>query len=264
MPMATGFPKEAPKVGTKGLGTVDRALDVLELAARRGGPIALGEVASELGMSRSTAHRLLVTLRRRGFVRLLPDGHRYTIGIKSFEIGATFLNVTSLRSVSFAEMEVLSEISQETVHLVTLEGMEIVYIEKITSPRPYSLDTRVGSRSPAYCTAAGKAILAFLEPAALDKLLAAPLKRYTPQTITDRDLLREELARVRGDYCAEDREEIEPNLYCVAAPILDHRREVVGAIGLAGPGARIRPRLPAYRDHVRAAARRISRSVGSS
>jgi DNA-binding IclR family transcriptional regulator len=255
--------RDASEIGTKGLGTVDRALDVLELAARYVGPFSLGNVASELGMSKSTAHRLLVTLRRRGFVRLLPDGRRYSIGIKSFEVGATFLHQTSLRSVSFAEMEVLSEISQETVHLVTLEGMEIVYIEKINSPRPYSLDTRVGSRSPAYCTAAGKAILGFLEPSALDKLLEAPLKRYTPQTITDPQLLREELARVRNDYCAVDQEEIEPNLYCVAAPILDHRREALGAIGLAGPATRIKPRLPAYKDHVRGAARRISRAIGS-
>ncbi len=262
--MASPLLKDVSEMGTKGLGTVDRALDVLELVARHGGPLSLGEVTAELGMSKSTAHRLLVTLRRRGFVRLLPDGHSYAIGIKSFEVGATFLNQTSLRSVSFSEMETLSEITQETIHLVTLEGMEIVYIEKINSPRPYSLDTRVGSRSPAYCTAAGKAILAFLEPAALDKLLKLPLKRYTPHTITDPELLREELARVRAECCATDREEIEPNLYCVAAPILDHRHEVVGATGIAGPATRIMNRLPAYKDHVRAAARRISRSLGSS
>ncbi len=262
--MANPVLKDAFEIGTKGLGTVDHALDVLEFAARQGGPVSLGEVAVELGMSKSTAHRLLVTLRRRGFVRLLPDGHNYTIGIKSFEVGATFINQTSLRSVSFHEMETLSEITQETIHLVTLEGMEIVYIEKINSPRPYSLDTRVGSRSPAHCTAAGKAILAFLEPVALDRLLKLPLKRYTPHTITDPELLREELARVRSDCCAMDREEIEPNLYCLAAPILDHRREAVGAIGIAGPATRILPRLPAYRDHLRPAARRISRSLGST
>jgi DNA-binding IclR family transcriptional regulator len=255
-------PLTEPATGS--LGTVDRALAVLEMVARRTAPPSLGEVVAELGVSKSTAHRLLVTLRRRGFLKLLPDGHGYAIGIKCFEIGATFLNQTSLRSISFGEMGWLSEITRETVHLVTLEGTEIVYIEKIASPRPYSLDTRLGSRSPAHCTAAGKAILAFLEPAALDKLLKVPLKRHTPHTITDPELLREELARIRSERCATDREEIEPNLYCLAAPLLDHRRHVVGAIGIAGPAARMLPRLPAFKDHVRAAARRISRNLGST
>jgi IclR family KDG regulon transcriptional repressor len=248
--------------GTPALATVGRALDVLELVAGWGGAISLGEVSTRLGMNRSTAHRLLVTLRQRGFLRQLPDRGSYVVGIRSFEVGAAFLAQTSLRSASLPEMERLSEVTQETIHLVTLEGMEVVYLEKINSPRPYSVSTRVGSRSPAHCTAVGKAILAFLDQSRLDELLTQPLERYTPRTICDPEALKDELARVRSQGYAVDHEEIEPNLCCLAAAIFDNGREPAGAIGIAGPAARLLPRMEVDREQVRAAANRISAALG--
>jgi IclR family KDG regulon transcriptional repressor len=248
--------------GTQALATVGRALDVLELIAACGAPVSLAELSARLGMSKSAAHRLVVTLRERGFLRQLPDRSSYVVGIKSFEVGAAFLSQTSLRSASLPEMEHLSRLTQETIHLVTLEGMDVVYLEKINSPRPYSVSTRVGSRSPAYCTAVGKAILAFLNPARLEELLRRPLERYTPRTICHPEALKDELARVRSRGYAVDREEIEPNLCCLGAPIFDHGREPAGAIGIAGPADRMLRRMDEDPEEVRAAAQRISASLG--
>jgi DNA-binding IclR family transcriptional regulator len=247
---------------TQGLSTVCRALDVLEAVAENGSPLSVTELARRLRLSKSTAHRLAATLRARGYLRQIPDAATYTVGVKSFEIGASFLHQTNLRSISLPEMERLCEMTQETVHLSTLEGAEVVYIEKVSSPRPYGMSTRVGSRSPAHCTAVGKAILAYLEPDSLDRILLQPLERFTPKTICSLELLVEELARVRQQGIATDFEEIEPNLCCVAATIFNHDRHPVAAIGVAGPTARIVPHIELYRPHVQSAARRISRNLG--
>lgn len=252
---------EPIEVGTRGLRSVDHALDVLEFLAHCNDPVGLAEMTDQLGLSKSTAHRILVTLRRRGFVHQLPGGRTYAIGVKSFEVGATFLARTSLLSASLVEMERLASLTQETVNLAILDGRDIVYVGKINSPRAYSVTTRIGSRSPAHCTAVGKAILAVLDSLAMDKLLDLPLERYTPQTICDKALLRAELTRIRSESVAIDREEIEPNMCCVAAAIFDYRGHVIAAIGVAAPTGRLLPRLHECAAHVRDAARRISSSL---
>jgi DNA-binding IclR family transcriptional regulator len=252
---------ESIEVGTRGLRSVDRALDLLEFVAHGNDPVGLAELTDQLGLSKSTAHRILVTLRRRGFVHQLPGGRTYAIGVKSFEVGAAFLAGTSLPSASLVEMERLATLTQETVNLAILDGRDIVYVEKLNSSRAYSVTTRVGSRSPAHCTALGKAILAVLDSSAVDKLLDLPLERYTPRTICDAALLRAELGRIRSESIAIDREEIEPNMCCVAAAIFDYRGHVIAAIGVAGPTRRLLHHLQECAEHVRDAARRISSSL---
>ncbi|MGH7863056.1 MAG: IclR family transcriptional regulator, partial [Candidatus Dormibacteraceae bacterium] len=152
--------------------------------------------------------------------------------------------------------------TEETVHLAVLDGFEVVYVEKIVSLRPFSVNSEVGRRSPAYCTAVGKAALAFQRPSSLDRWLAAPLPRLTPSTISDADQLRLELATIRENGFATDSEESEPGLCCLAAPVFDHSGQVVAAVGIAAPKLRMVPNREAYQVQVLRSALRISALLG--
>jgi DNA-binding IclR family transcriptional regulator len=132
---------------------------------------------------------------------------------------------------------------RETVHLATLDRdrMEAVYLEKLEGLLPIGLmGSRVGGRSPAYCTGLGKAMLAHEPPEAVEAFYHThSLQAFTPQTTTTLEVLLRELGEIRQRGYALDNAEHEPDVKCVAAPVWNHRQEVAGAISVAGPAERI-------------------------
>ncbi|MBC7223827.1 MAG: IclR family transcriptional regulator [Anaerolineae bacterium] len=221
--------------------SVDRAIALLERLADRGGSASLSDLARDVGLSRSTVHGLLSTLRARGLVVQEGNGH-YALGIKLFELGSAAVSRLDLRTAAGPILQHLVDQFQETVHLVVGDGLDVVYIDKRESPRSMRIVSQVGRRLPAYCTAVGKAMLALKPEEELDRLLeGATLRAWTPNTITDKETLRTHLREVRQRGYALDNEEIFEGLCCVGAPIRDHLGQVVAALSVAGPSVRMGP-----------------------
>src|SRR5262249_2575818 len=144
-----------------------------------------------------------------------------------------------------------------------LQDREVMYLEKFESPKTLRIPSRVGQRNPAHRTAVGKVLLAYL-PGELEYLLKVKsLKRFTANTITDFDSLREELAMIREHGFSIDNEEIEIGLRCVGAGVRDYTGQVIAAISIAGPSFRItNDRIPALAQSVKRATALLSEKMG--
>jgi IclR family transcriptional regulator, acetate operon repressor len=211
--------------------SLDRALSILDVLRLSDGGLALGDVASRSGLPKSTTHRLLSTLERRGLVARDPDSGTYRLATKTFEpVGAG----PGVRQV----LEGLAARSGETANLGALIGSEVLYIDRANSPHALRWQLGVGSRVPAYCSAMGKAILASLPAGEVSRRLPRRLKAFTRHTITERRTLLEELALVRHRGFAVDDEEFMEGVRCVAVPIGYGAADVAHAVSLAGPGFR--------------------------
>jgi DNA-binding IclR family transcriptional regulator len=253
--------KEQPVEGTKSL---DRALTVLlEIAARGGRGMTLSECAGALGYSKPTTHRILQTLTRRDFLRLDEERGTFTLGVTNLRLGIEFLESIDLRREALPMLRALAESTGETAHLGRLSGTDVVYIEKVESSHAVRMYSRVGDTMPAYSTGVGKAILAFLDEAELDRHLPADLAPRTVNTITDRGALREELERTRERGFSFDDVENENGIRCTGAPIFDHSGRVQAAISVAGPATRMTvERLDELGPVVRAHADVVSSRAG--
>lgn len=243
--------------------SVDRALRILEVLAAAGRSLGLGEVASTVGLHVSTVHRLLATLRLRAFVEQDEVTGRYRIGTAALRVGTSFLSELDLRPSLRPVLENLAARSKETANLVISQGLEAVYVDHVIGTNVAKLFTQVGQRVPLHCTAAGKVLLAFLPQQRRDELVAEiPLTRFTKHTLTTRRALIDELARVRAEGYALDREEHEIGVACVAAPIVDASNRLTAAIGISGPSGRILAAVAGFAKVVDSAAREASRSLG--
>jgi IclR family acetate operon transcriptional repressor len=247
------------------LSTLDRGLRILELLAgddAKAG-LTLTELGRALGMHRSTLFRFLATLRARGYIDRDPVTDRYRLGSRVLTIAGAFLNNLDLRHVARPALQALCERTHELVHLATLDHGEVVTIERIEGKHPVSLQTGVGARRPVYCTASGKAIVAYLPTETVDRILAQAMPAYTPRTITSPAAMHEHLAEVRRlGYAIDDEERIE-GVRCAAAPVFGHDGSVVGAISVAAPIQRTPlDRLRQLGEEARVTADAISRQLG--
>ncbi|MDN5325839.1 MAG: IclR family transcriptional regulator, acetate operon repressor [Moorella sp. (in: firmicutes)] len=225
---------------TKGVQAVDRALTILEVMAREGSPMMLSAISAELQLNISTVHRLLNALAAHGLVEQEPYQGRYRLGIKAFEIGNRALYSLDIRAIARPLLNQLVDDFNETVNLSILDKYEVVYIDQVESSQIIKMLARPGTRAPAYCTAAGKVLLAYLD----DKLLTryfkdVPLLPYTAATISEPQQLRYELQKIRSQGFALDQGEREDEVRCVAAPVFNHEDKVIAAVSLSGPANRI-------------------------
>lgn len=219
---------------------VDRSLAILEAMAREGGPMGLGEISAEVELTRSTVHRLLATLISRGFARQDPATGRYSLGYKALEVGTSCLATMDIRTVARPYLRTLAQECSETANLAILDGLDVVYIDQVEAESIIKMRARLGSRGPAYCTGSGKVLLSALNREELNRLLEGRiLKRYTTRTITDHGRLIQELDRIWREGFALDYGEMEPAVRCAAAPVLNHRGQVVCAVSISGPSSRI-------------------------
>jgi IclR family acetate operon transcriptional repressor len=244
--------------------SVLKALDVLECLASADRPLSATEVAQRCGLSRPTAYRHLITLLTRDYVTTRQGGGHYQIGAQVLGLSKSFLEHLDLPELARVDLRELSRLSQETVHLAVLDGTHMLYVGKIDSPQSVRMHSAIGTRNPLYCTAMGKALLAFLP---LDKRTALldqiTLTSRTPNTITDRAALTEHLELVRARGFAIDDMENEEGIRCVGAPIFDHTGHVSAAISISGPAYRLsNSRLEELSKSVVAASEAISSKLG--
>jgi DNA-binding IclR family transcriptional regulator len=229
---------------SSGVQSVERAIAVLRSFSTERPERGVGELSRELGLHKSTVSRLMMTLERGGLLSRNPETQRYRLGIDLIGLAAQVISYIDVREVARPLLRKLADDCQESVNLVVLDAGQVVNLEQFVPPaRQVKNIGRAGRRMCAHCTAAGKTLLAHLSPAELEQVLPDHLERFAPNTITDLDQLRRELATVRQQGYAVAREELEEGLNAVAAPIYDHTNSVIAAAGVAGPAYRITPEL---------------------
>jgi DNA-binding IclR family transcriptional regulator len=247
------------------LSTLDRGLRILELLAGDDAKtgLTLTELGRALGMHRSTLFRFLATLRSRGYIDRDPVTDRYRLAARVLTLAGAFLDGLDIRHVARPALQALCDRTQELVHLAILDRGDVVTIERIEGKHPVSLQTGIGARRPIYCTASGKAILAHVPVAEVERILAPGMAAFTPRTITSPALMHAHLAEVRRvGYAIDDEERIE-GVRCVAAPVFGYDGTVVGAISVAAPAHRAPlDRLQQLGEDVGATADALSRQLG--
>ena len=265
MAISSGEVSAPPKPrGESKVNSVDRALVILDYLGTQSKEVGVRELGQAIGLSKSSVHRILQTLRARGFVRWNPDNARYSLGMKAFEVGCGILRSMEAHSVAKPYLEQLANSLSETAFLGVLDEADVVLIDKIDVRRAVHIQADIGTRQPVHATALGKALLANLDRVDADRIMAAkPLARLTKNTIIDPETLRAELERVRRQGYAEDNEETEEGLYGVAAAVFNYSGKPVAAISVMVP--RIGQQAPAKErltKAVTAAAGEISAKMG--
>lgn len=243
--------------------TIEKAMQILDLFSLEQPEWGVGEVARALGLPKSTTSELMSSLADQRLLSRMAQG-RYRLGWRLFELGQTLLDTTKFRVEARKVMKELVECWEETVHLAVLDGVQAVYVEKLQpTPAVRIWISRTGARLPAHCSGVGKVLLANSEWKHVAELLEHQgMPALTPNTITDLDVLADELERVRERGYAYDHEETLVGLCCVAAPIYDPGDTVVAAISFSVPAFRFRPREEEYTAAILDAARRISEDAG--
>jgi IclR family transcriptional regulator, pca regulon regulatory protein len=248
--------------------SLERGLAILGCFTPKRPVLGIADIADELGMSRSTTHRYVITLVALGYLEQ-GASRKYRLGLRVTDLGMSALNSTGLREHAHPYLEELRQRTSYTASLAVLDGTEILYVDRARSFRrgqgKAELDLHTGSRLPAYCTAMGKLLLANLPEAEQRDQLAAmkPAKRG-PNTITSKKALREELDEVLDAGFAVNDEELAAGLYAIAAPVRNEGREVVAAVSLSAHSSIIslEEMVDALGPHLVSSADRISARLG--
>ena len=255
MGSVTPLPRDT-RDATGGLDRVAAILGAFDATHRE---LGLSQLVRRSGLPRSTAHRTAATMIRLGW--LDKPGDRYRVGNRLFEISELAPVRHQLREAALPFLQDLYEATHTTVQLGVLDGLNVLVAEKISGHRPMPMLSQVGGRVPTYCSAMGRAILAYSDADTVEVVLAAGLEPRTPRTVTDPVALRRELASIPDRGWATEREEGNIGVACVAAPIFGPLNQVVAALSVTGPVTGVRAdRLgPAVRMAASAASRAYSR-----
>jgi IclR family transcriptional regulator, acetate operon repressor len=240
--------------------SVDRALALVEVLAKSASGLPLTELTRRASLNISTAHHLLATLIKWGYVTR-TSGRRYALGARGLHLAEAFLKQVDLPRRAQPHAERISEETGETVRLAVLQGDAVMTLLTREGRHAVRVDAgTVGYAGAAHATALGKAMLAWLPEHESRRILAVRgMAAFTPSTITKPDVLIEELRLVRRSGHAVDREEFQPGVICVGAAIRNHLGAVVGAISASAPTLRAQEEhLGRMRDCVMAAARALS------
>jgi DNA-binding IclR family transcriptional regulator len=235
-----------------------RVLAVLDAFTAEQPELTLTDLARRAGLPLSTAHRLVGELAAWG--ALERDGRgRYRIGLRLWEVGSLAPRSLGLRESAMPFLTDLHEVTGENVQLAVLDGRDAVYVERLSGRGAVHVVTRVGSRLPLHATGVGLVLLAHTPAPFQERVLAGPLRRYTPRTVTDPERVRRTLADVRRTGVAVSDRQIELVSQSVAAPVRGRDGTVVAALSVVVPAAAdARTYVPA----VRAAALGVSRALG--
>jgi DNA-binding IclR family transcriptional regulator len=242
-----------------------RGLEILEFVAEHG-EASVTEVARFLTVDPSTSSRLMATLESRGYLAQDARSQSFRLGPKLLYLSQVLLNDLNLASFSPEILRALARDTGESAHLAVLVGVDAVFVDRATGSSVITVNTEVGAHDPTYCTAIGRALLSGLSDAEVtERLVEVRFTRYTPRTITTVDQLLAALVVVRRQGYAFDDEEAHAGVQCVAAPVLNHRAQVIAAVGISGLTARIQQATePSLAARVQQASQELSRRLGFS
>jgi len=217
--------------------TIEKAFFILEsVLAHQDSGLSFSEIVKPNNLPKSSAHRILNLLVELGYLVFDQNSKKYRGSLQIAKLGALVIENIDLRTVARPYLQRLHEMTGHTCHLGIINGTRGVYLDKI-EPRTYGirLFSAIGKDFPLHCTAMGKTLLAFSETALKTQILTGKLDSFTEYTITDSAILADELEKVRKNGYAIDREEITRGIVCVAAPIINHKAEVVSSISVTFP-----------------------------
>ncbi len=244
---------------------LDRAIRILTLLSD-GKPRTTQEISEDIELAASTTFRLLSTLVFYNYIRRDETSGLYGLGLACLELAHAYQESNDIRRVALPELESLRDELKETVHLVVMDRMQVVYLEKLPGLHAIGImSSRVGARSPSYCTGVGKVLLAYQNPEDVRKYFSThEMRHYTETTITDIELLIEHLKTIRKAGYGFDFGEHENEVRCVAVPIFDIRGRAVAALSVSGPAARMDPveDNKVFIEQARQTALNISRKLG--
>jgi DNA-binding IclR family transcriptional regulator len=219
---------------------VSHALDLLEQFHEDVDELGVTELSKRLKLHKNNVFRLLATLESRGYIEQNRATENYRLGLKSLELGQTFIKQMGLLRQAKPVLEKIVQSCNETSYVTIFKEGHVVYLDVLETDMTVRVVSRVGSRLPAYCTASGKVYLANLSEDEINEILPSEgLKTYTPTTIGTRSELKNQLEKIAAQGYAIDDEELDQGVRCVAAPIRDYTRRIVGAISISGPSMRL-------------------------
>ncbi len=242
---------------------VERALDILLCFTREEPTRSLTQIAESIHMSKTTVHRLLATLENKRFITRDKGTGLYRLGFRFIEMASLVLQDVELHRWAHPYLQRLSEEYGETVDLSILDGSQVIYLEVVESPQRVKLAAAVGQHLPAFYTASGKALLAYLPEEQVKKIIADNLAEYSDHsTVSMPDMLADlRVTAARGYAIAE--QEYEQDINAVAAPIFDANHHPIASIAIVGPSFRLtKDRLPALGESLRKMTQVISSEVG--
>ena len=218
---------------------VANALDLLEQFTGDVQELGVTELSRKLNLHKNNVFRLLATLETRGYIEQNRITENYRLGLKSLQLGQTFIQQMGILKQSKPILEELVDACGETAYVAILKERKVIYLDAVESGQSVRAVSRVGTRAPAHATSVGKAQLASLSEDEVDKLLPEKLERHTENTITDREELKKHLEHVRRRGYSIDDEELEIGVKCVSVAVRDYTRRVVGAVSASGPAYRM-------------------------
>jgi len=222
--------------------SLQKALRILVYMGEQSPEAGITDLASELGLAKATVHRLLTTMERFDLIERNAESERYRLGLKLHQLGSRAVESRALRTEAHRLLVEMSRRSRETVSLAMPAPGGVICLDRLDSPHTIiTVCTPVGSMFPAHCTAAGKAILAYMADDEIEELVRRHgLRQFTQFTIRQMSALKENLQLIRRRGYAVDHQELERGLSGVAAPVLSAHERVIAAVGIAGPTLRFR------------------------
>lgn len=247
-----------PEDSAGSMGGLDRAAAILGAFDAAHRELTLAALVARCGLPRSTTHRTAERMIRLGW--LDKPRSRYRIGNRLFEISGLAPIRHELREAVLPFLQDLHTATRTTVQLGVLDGVQVLIVDKITGHRPMPMLSQVGGTVPAYCSALGRAILAYSDAATVDAVIEAGMPRRTARTVTTGVGLLRDLAAIPDRGWAMEREEGNVGVSCVAAPVFGPDGDVAAALSVTGPSALVRAdRIgPAVRLAAAAASRTYS------
>jgi IclR family transcriptional regulator, KDG regulon repressor len=242
---------------------VERALDILLCFRHDELALSLTQIAERVGMNKSTVHRLLGTLESKHFVHRSRTTGLYHLSFRFVEMASLVLQDVDLQRWAQPYLQRLSSECGETVDLAVLDGAHVIYLQVVESSQRVKIAAAVGQRLPAFCTASGKAFLAYLPDDQVSKILSGGLTQYTENTPVLLADVYEGLRLTRERGFAISEQEYEKDINAVAAPILDADGRPVAVIAIAGPSYRLsQERMLTLGHSIRSMTEVIAREMG--
>lgn len=243
---------------------VRKAISLVELLCSQDRPLGLSEISQALELNKHMVLRLLSTLEDMGWVVRHAEGPKYSVGLLPYHYTSKVVRRMNFRTAAEQPLRALWEETGESAFLSILYQDTAMLVEHLDGVGSIRVGAHVGERYPLNCTAAGKVLLAFGDPELLNRVAQHGFERPTPAALHTLNALRPELAAIRRDGYALDREESITGVLCVAAPVFGHAEKLAGAIGLTVFAIAYTPDNLASQlaPRVQAAAAEISRTLG--
>lgn len=221
--------------------TVLNSLELLEAFKGEKPELGVSELSKILKLHKNKIFRLLATLEHMGYIEQDPFTENYRLGLKSLELGQSFIHHLRLLSIAKPVLKELVNKIKESAYVGVIREKNVIYLDIVEAEQVLKVASRVGNMLPIYATAIGKSQIAFEAKDSVEKLLPAQLNAFTKNTITDKDNLFMELEKIKKQGYAIDNEELDEGIICVGAPLRDYTTHIIGGISISAPVIRTSP-----------------------